>query len=85
MNGGPYPLVEEGDTICTVSDHFHEEEERVVAPFTGLVVGVLENPVAAPGHPLCHLVRIDETTHQEIRAEIDRGEFDGYRMRGPTT
>jgi len=82
MQWGPYPLVREGETICTISDHFSREEHVVEAPFTGLLVGVLENPVALPGHPLCHLARIDETTKDEIEAEIARGEFDGYRTNG---
>lgn len=78
MAWGPYPLVREGETICTISDHFGHEEHVVEAPFTGILVGVLENPVALPGHPLGHLVRIDE----ETRREIERGEFDGYRANG---
>ncbi len=82
MHWGPYPLVREGETICTVSDHFGREERVVRAPFTGLLVGVLENPVALPGHPLCHLVRIDEETSEEIEREITTGEFDGYRANG---
>jgi len=82
MEWGPYPLVQEGDPICTVSDHFKTDETVVRAPFTGILIGLLENPVAQPGHPLCHLVRIDEQTHTEITAEIERGEFDGYRQRG---
>jgi hypothetical protein len=82
MHWGPYPLVREGETICTVSDHFGRGERVVKAPFTGLLVGVLENPVALPGHPLCHLVRIDEETSEEIEREITTGEFDGYRANG---
>lgn len=39
MHWGPYPFVHEGETICTVTDHFREEERVVEAPFTGLVVG----------------------------------------------
>jgi predicted deacylase len=46
------------------------------------VEGVLENPVALPGHPLCHLVRIGEGTAEEIEREISTGEFDGYRANG---
>ena len=80
MRWGPYPLVYEGKTICTISDHVRKEEHVVTAPFTGLVVGVLENPVALPGHPLVHFVRIDDATTDEIAAEIDRGEFDTYRL-----
>jgi len=37
---------------------FNTEEHVVEAPFTGILVGVLENPVALPGHPLCHLARM---------------------------
>jgi predicted deacylase len=75
MKYGDVPLVHKGDTICTVSDHFRTEEHVVTAPFTGLVVGVLQNPVAAPGHPLCHLVGVDESTRTEIEREIEAGEF----------
>jgi hypothetical protein len=82
MRWGPYPFVNEGEVICTVSDHFREDEQVVTAPFTGLLVGVLENPVALPGHPLCHLVRVDEATAAEIEREIATGEFDGYRANG---
>lgn len=82
MQWGPSPLVHEGDPICTISDHFKDEEHVVDAPFTGLIVGVLENPVALPGHPICHLVRITPETREEIEREITQGEFDGYRSYG---
>ncbi|MFC7044489.1 succinylglutamate desuccinylase/aspartoacylase family protein [Halobacteriaceae archaeon GCM10025711] len=82
MQWGPYPLVEAGDPICTITDHFKEEAHVVRAPFTGLIVGVLENPVALPGHPLVHMVGVDRETKAEIAAEIDRGEFDDYRLGG---
>jgi predicted deacylase len=82
MQWGPNPLVHEGETVCTITDHFRHDEHVVTAPFTGLIVGVLENPVALPGHPICHLVRITDETRAEIEREITRGEFDGYRSYG---
>lgn len=82
MEWGPYPLVAEGDVICRITDHFSTKEDVVRAPFDGLIVGSLENPVASPGHPVCHLVRLDSVTIEEITREIDRGEFDGYRRYG---
>jgi len=69
------PFVEEGDTICTITNHFKTRERVVTAPFTGLIVGTLENPVAAPGHPLCHLVGVGGETRAEIEREIETGEF----------
>ncbi|MFB6082553.1 MAG: succinylglutamate desuccinylase/aspartoacylase family protein [Halanaeroarchaeum sp.] len=82
MEWGPTPLVHEDEPICTITDHFGREEHVVRAPFTGIIVGILENPVALPGHPLGHLVRLDPGTRDEIEAEIERGEFDGYRSYG---
>ncbi len=69
------PLVHRGETICTITDHFKKREKVVTVPFTGLLVGVLQNPVAAPGHPLCHLVSVDDATVAEIEREIETGEF----------
>lgn len=61
-------LVREGDAICTISNPFMADRERVEAPFTGLIVGVLENPVVYPGNPLCHLVELDQETRRVIEA-----------------
>ena len=82
MEWGPYPLVQEGDRICTITNHFRTDEHVVTAPFTGLIVGYLENPVALPGHPLCHIVNMNPETRDEISREIEHGEFDGYRIPG---
>jgi len=54
-------LVHEGETVCTISNPFKTESTTVEAPFTGLLVGVLENPVVYPGNPLCHLAAVDDT------------------------
>ncbi len=62
-------LVREGDRICTISNPFKNDDEAVEAPFTGLLVGILENPVVYPGNPLCHLVRLDEGTRRAIERD----------------
>ena len=80
MQWGPYPLVHEGEPICTITDHFVTRERTVSAPFTGLIVGSRENPVASPGHPLCHILEIDRETHDTIEREIESGQFDGYQV-----
>ncbi len=65
-------LVHEGDVICTITNPFKEEEEveTVEAPFTGLIVGILENPVVYPGNPLCHLVGLAEDTLLALEREL---------------
>lgn len=62
-------LVREESIVCTVTDPFHNETVDVTAPFTGLLVGVAENPLVYPGNPLCHLVELDERTQRAI--ELD--------------
>ncbi|SDQ47987.1 succinylglutamate desuccinylase/aspartoacylase family protein [Natronobacterium texcoconense] len=71
MKHGRGELVREGDTICSITNPFKEEEDivDVEAPFTGLVVGVLENPVVYPGNPLCHLVGLSSDTLTALRRE----------------
>jgi predicted deacylase len=59
-------LVYEGETICTITNPFKTETTDVTAPFTGLLVGVLENPLVYPGNPLCHLVHLDERTRRAL-------------------
>jgi len=59
-------LVYEGEAIATIADPFGATSTTVEAPFTGLLVGVAENPLVYPGNPLCHLVRVDEDTQRAI-------------------
>jgi hypothetical protein len=59
-------LVHEGDRIATITNPFKDDNVPVHAPFTGLLVGVLENPVVYPGNPLCHLVELDDATRRVI-------------------
>ncbi|MFP8955930.1 succinylglutamate desuccinylase/aspartoacylase family protein [Natrialbaceae archaeon A-CW3] len=66
-------LVREGETICAITNPFKEEDdiETVEAPFTGLLVGVLENPVVYPGNPLCHLVGLSDTILNALERELE--------------
>ncbi|WP_435194027.1 succinylglutamate desuccinylase/aspartoacylase family protein [Natronomonas sp. EA1] len=65
-------LVEAGDVVCSITNPFKEDVDRVRAPFTGLLVGVLENPLVYPGNPMCHLVQLDERTRRAIEQEQAR-------------
>jgi predicted deacylase len=67
MHADQGDLVEKGDVICTISNPFKTQQERVKTPFDGLLVGVLENPVVYPGNPLCHVVELDEPTKHAYR------------------
>lgn len=60
-------LVEEGDDICEITNPFETDRTVVKAPFTGLAVGLLKNPVVYPGNPICHFVEPDQDTVEVIR------------------
>jgi len=55
-------VVRDGERICTVTDPFKDDETPIRAPFTGVLLGVLENPAVYPGNPICHLAELDEST-----------------------
>jgi len=59
-------LVREGERIATITDPFKRGVVGVEAPFTGLLIGLLENPVVYPGNPLCHLVEVGASTRRAI-------------------
>jgi len=59
-------FVEAGEPICTIANPFKTDRTVVEAPFTGLLVGVLENPLVYPGNPLCHLVKLDDRTQRAL-------------------
>jgi predicted deacylase len=65
-------LVEEDDRVCTITNPFKEDHDVVTAPFTGLLVGILENPLVYPGNPLCHLVKLDDPTRTALEREQAR-------------
>ena len=67
MHHGRSALVEAGERICTITNPFKRESGAIRAPFTGLLVGVLENPLVYPGNPVCHLVELDEPTRHAVR------------------
>ena len=67
MHHGRGSLIEEGDAVCSITNPFKTDTTVVEAPFTGLVVGILENPLVYPGNPICHLVALDDVTTRALR------------------
>jgi hypothetical protein len=68
-------LVSRGERIATISNPFKADVTAVEAPFTGVLVGVAENPLVYPGNPVCHLVRVDDRTRRAIEGSV-RGDGD---------
>ena len=66
MHAGRGALVREGEAICTITNPFQTDRTVVEAPFTGLLVGILQNPVVYPGNPICHLVELEDRTRRVI-------------------
>ena len=62
-------VVREGELVCRISNPFKTEAVEMRAPFTGLLVGTLENPVVSPGNPICHVVELEEATRERIEAQ----------------
>ncbi|MFB6129525.1 MAG: succinylglutamate desuccinylase/aspartoacylase family protein [Salinigranum sp.] len=76
-------LIEEGETICTITSPFLTERVPVEAPHAGMLVGVLENPVVYPGNPLCHFVELQERTRRIVAAAESDDRWAGEPGREP--
>ncbi len=66
-------VVHEGERVCTITNPFKNDNVAVPAPFAGLMVGVLENPVVYPGNPLCHLVELDTEVLTILKRQQSNG------------
>ncbi len=67
----PGDLVEEGAPLATCDGFFREESPTVLAPVSGILLGMTTLPVVRPGEPICH-IGIPTRDLTEIRAEIAR-------------
>lgn len=79
MQWGPHPIVDEGETVCTISDHFAQEEHVVEAPFTGLLIGILANPRVLPGRPLVNLIELSEEEREAAESTFEDIGFEAQR------
>lgn len=61
MRVRPGDLVYEGDVVALNTNPFGAARATIVAPFTGMVVGVTTLPFAHPGDPVCHMVQLERT------------------------
>jgi predicted deacylase len=62
-------LVREDEVVCTITNPFKTDRSELRAPFTGILIGVLENPVVYPGNPLCHMVEPSAASREILEAK----------------
>ncbi|MWV40171.1 hypothetical protein [Natrialba sp. INN-245] len=79
MKWGPHPIVNEGETVCVISDHLAQEEHAVESPFTGLLIGILANPRVLPGRPLAQLVELSEDEYDAAESTFEQIGFQAQR------
>lgn len=59
----------EGGTLCEITGPFKDDRKKIEAPFDGLVLGVLRNPVVYSGNPICHFVQLDDPAERIVKEE----------------
>ncbi|UWQ54759.1 succinylglutamate desuccinylase/aspartoacylase family protein [Leisingera caerulea] len=62
-------LVRQGDLLGSVSDPFGEQDEEILAPFDGLIVGRAVMPVVNEGDAVFHLGRVGSVERAEDSVE----------------
>lgn len=62
-------LVHEGELLCSIRNPFDRTLSEIDAPFTGVLVGVLENPVVSPGNPIGHIAEVSDSALTVLESE----------------
>lgn len=58
-------FVRKGDLLGVLSDPLGDEEEKVTAPFAGIIIGQLAIPLVHEGDALIHLARVPDPSEAE--------------------
>ena len=83
MKTKPETLAFEGDLLAQVTSPFGTAVDRVTAPFTGIIVGVTTEPLAEPGAPICHIVKVEKTLETVKRELAPAQEYEIKSSFGP--
>ena len=67
----PGSMVEKDTVLATCDGFFREESPSVLAPVSGIVLGMTTLPIVRPGEPICH-IGISSKPLPQIREEIAR-------------
>ncbi|NND97844.1 MAG: succinylglutamate desuccinylase/aspartoacylase family protein [Pirellulaceae bacterium] len=74
MHVAPGDIVVEGQPLATNSDLMAAEQNRLDAPFAGVVIGMTTLPAVQPGEPVIHIGRLPSkksAKHHEKRVDQD--------------
>ena len=64
----PGQVVEKDQPLATNTNLLGREQSLLVAPFTGMIIGMTTLPAVSPGEPVCHVGKLPpETRASEIR------------------
>ena len=58
-------FIKKGDMLGVLRDPLGDEQEKVIAPFTGIVIGQLSIPLVHEGDALIHLARVPDPGEAE--------------------
>lgn len=66
--------INKGEVVAKIADPFGENEEKVIAPANGIIIGLLKLPLVYKGDALFHMAPLEEidnadTVHGDIQAE----------------
>lgn len=66
FHAGPGAIVRKGEAVATNTSLLGQEQNVVMAPFDGILIGMTTLPAVSPGEPICHIGKVDDTS------ELDR-------------
>ncbi|MEZ6061352.1 MAG: succinylglutamate desuccinylase/aspartoacylase family protein [Planctomycetaceae bacterium] len=77
----PGEVIREGQAIATNTNLLGREQNLLVAPFDGVIIGMATLPCVSPGEPVCHVGRLPKHTGPD---DMERQRSDEQGLEGRT-
>jgi predicted deacylase len=79
----PGELVERGQPLATNTSLLGHETSLLIAPFSGVIIGMTTLPAVSPGEPVCHIGRLPQDT-KASEIKVSRSETESLENQAVT-
>lgn len=74
----PGEFVEDGQPLATNYSILGEEQNSIISPANGIIIGMATMPAVKPGEPVCHIATLSAKQITRYRRQLHKDQSDPY-------